>query len=300
VVVVDINILWFFLSSSLVVLMQAQALRLASTNRELAASEANLKGQNGELGSANEQLAELGVAKSEVLANVEYEFVAPLVAIVSAAELAKEDEESTVLTKRCLTTIVSECSNLERIVKSLPTNDELERRGLWWLEARVEVAAVIQTAASTMASVAKRSGVQLEIDCAEDLPTIWADHDRLVHVLDVLLDNTIMLSRAGGRIELGAKVTGPEVVLSVTQCTGSTRAFDASIFDTKLKTDAEPGENGDDGMSDGRLLWLRMCKEIVENRHGRIWAEPHESGGSVFKVAFSHSAYEARDTVYAS
>lgn len=297
-VFVDVNILWIFLSSALVVLMQAQALRLAATNRQLAASEVSLKGQNGELGSANVQLAELGAAKSEVLANVEYEFIAPLISIVSAAELAKEEADASALTKRCLSTIVSECSNLERIVKALPTNDAVERRGLWWLEARVDVASVVRAAAATMAAVAKRSGIQIDVQCADDLPTIWADHDRLVHVLDVLLDNTIMLSRSGGRIELAAKMTGPEVVLSVSQCTGSTRAFDHSIFDRKLETSREIGK--DDGLSDGRLLWLRMCKEIVENRHGRIWAEPHVSGGSVFKVAFSHGAYEGKDTVYAS
>ena len=42
-VVVDVSILWLFLASALVVLMQAQALRLAKTNRELAASEHALR-----------------------------------------------------------------------------------------------------------------------------------------------------------------------------------------------------------------------------------------------------------------
>lgn len=300
-VVLDINILWVFLSTAIVVLMQAQALRLASTNRELAASEAALRGRNGELGSVNEQLAELGAVKSELLANVEHELTAPLGAIVTAAEMAKSELESPALTSRCLSTILSECNNLDRILKALPTSDEKERHGLWWLESRVEVQSVIQAAAATMQSIAKRVSVVLEIDCADSLPSIWADHDRLVHVVSVLLDNAIMLSRPGTAVVLAAKNTGPEVVISVTQPFGSTREYDGAIFDGETKRTSTAGAGADaESISSGRLLWLRMCKEIVENRHGRIWVERHERGGSIFKVAFSHTAYEGRDTVYAS
>ena len=49
--VVDIGILWLFLGSALVVLRQAQAIRLAKTNRELASSEAALRARNAEAAS---------------------------------------------------------------------------------------------------------------------------------------------------------------------------------------------------------------------------------------------------------
>ncbi len=296
-VLLDVNILWFFLSTSLVVLMQAQAVRLAATNRQLAASEVALRGENGELGSANQQLAELGAAKSELLANVEYEILAPLRSILTAAEMARGDCQDPILTSRCLTTVVSECENLEKIVQSLPTNDEVERRGLWWLEARVDIASVVRIAAATMGPVAHRTGVQVDVDCPDELPTVWADHDRLVHVVDVLLDNAIMLSRQGGRVELVAKTTGPEVLISVAQCSGSTRAFDPGVFDAGIAD--RPAHERENATPTGRMLWLRMCKEVVENRHGRIWVEQHESGGSIFKIAFSHGSYEGRDVVYA-
>lgn len=297
-VVVDVNILWFFLSSSLVVLMQAQALRLARTNRELAANEVELRGENGQLGSANEQLAEIGNAKNELLASVEHEVVAPLGAIVIAAEMARADGDATTLTNHCLSTILAECSKLERVVEALPTTDEREHHGLWWLESRVDVVSAVRTAASTMEAVAKRAGVQLLVECEDVLPTVWADHDRLVHVLSVLLDNAIMLSRPGSAVSLSAKSTGPEIVMAITQRSGSTRRFDPDIFVAREGDDGPVGD--DEKISSGRLLWLKMCKEIVENRNGRIWTERHESGGSIFKVAFSDTSYEGRDIVYAN
>ena len=75
-------------------------------------------------------------AKNELLASVEHEVVAPLGAIVIAAEMAKADGDASTLTDHCLSTILAECSKLERVVEALPITDEREHHGLWWLESR--------------------------------------------------------------------------------------------------------------------------------------------------------------------
>jgi signal transduction histidine kinase len=300
-VVLDVNILWMFLGTSLVVLMQAQAVRLAKTNRELAESEAALKGRNAQLDDANERLTELGVVKTQLLSNVEHEVLPPVGAIVSAAALVKGEEHATPLARQCAATILAECERLARIMETLPTTPERECRGLYWLEARVEMDRVVQDAVDCIRPIADRVGVELNCDIAADMPAVWADHDRLVHVLTTLLDNAILFSAPRGIVSVQAVARGPEILIVIAQCNGSARAFDPQLLGSRL----EAGMNGSvravtSGADNAaRNLGLRMCREIVEDRRGRIWVEPHTSGGTVFKVAFPATSYEARDASYA-
>lgn len=300
-VVLDIGILWMFLGTSLVVLMQAQAVRLAKTNRELAESEMALKSRNAQLDDANERLTELGVVKSQLLSNVEHEVLPPVGAIVSAAALVKAEESATPLVRQCASTILAECERLSRIMEALPTTAQRECKGLYWLESRVDLDRVIESAVECIMPIATRMGVQVECEVADDMPAVWADYDRLAHVLTTLLDNAVLYSASPGRVSVHAQSRGPEVLIVIAQCNGASRPFDPDLL----------GQHSKEGIN-GRLraatagvdnaaanLGLRMCREIVEDRRGRIWVEAHANGGTVFKVAFPASSYEARDASYA-
>jgi signal transduction histidine kinase len=186
-------------------------------------------------------------------------------------------------------------------MEALPTTPERECRDLYWLESRVDIDEIVDAATECIAPIAQRVGVTLTTHVEPGLPSIWADHDRLVHVVSTLLDNAVLFSTARGVVSIDACSSGPEVLITIMQKSGSTRPFDSELLGERR----EAATNGSRGAADagsgihGKNLGLRMCREIVEDRRGRIWCEPHDTGGTTFKVAFPATCYEGRDAGYA-
>lgn len=123
----------------------------------------------------------------------------------------------------------------------------------------------------------KKSGVQLEIRVAGDLPSLLADAGQLEQVLVNLMVNArdAMLPQ-GGTLILAAEKSNDEICVSVKDTgSGIPPEIIDQIFDSFFTTK-------DQGKGTG--LGLFICKEIVEQHSGRILLESHMGTGTTFKV----------------
>lgn len=295
-VVVDVNILWVFLASALVVLMQAQALRLAKTNRDLAASEHALRVRNAELDSANSRLSEVDVLKSRFLAGITQEIRRPLDALLSEVNLLKRHHtQDPNLVEKMSSAIVDEGEQLARVIESLSERASNESFKFAWSETQVDPSAMLEAAVSTLKSVATRRKVEIRCTAPLGLSPVWAHHDRFVHGLVLLLDSAVTYTPENGVVEADVLRAGPEVIFQITQRHGTTLTQEK--IDEILSSSTNSLNVSDDGLHSG--FALRLCRDIVANHHGRFWIDSTPTLGTVFYVALPAVQYERRAATYA-
>jgi len=292
-VVVDVGILWLFLSSALVVLMQAQAIRLAKTNRELAASEAALRQRNADLDVTNARLSEVDALKNRFLAGVAQELRRPLNALLSEVKfLERHQVQSPELFERLARSIGDEAEQLARMIDSLPERGSVDWHVLEPNESKVDPAEVLREAVGTIQSVAVCQHVNIDLDVPSAISEVWANHERLVHSLILLLDSAVTYSPRNSTVYASVAMAGPEVVFRVRQSEGN--LLPAMKIQEILAS--RRGEDPAQGEAKGGFR-LSMCRDIIESHRGRFWIDTAEHG-TEFYVALPAVEYEPRTASY--
>jgi two-component system phosphate regulon sensor histidine kinase PhoR len=114
------------------------------------------------------------------------------------------------------------------------------------------------------------------MDCADNLPLVHADSERIEQVLVNLIHNAIKFTPPGGSIRVSAEQAADRVVFTVRD-TGVGIAQDLlpRIFERFYKADrARSGS--------GTGLGLSIARHIVEAHGGEIWAQSRQNAGSAF------------------
>jgi signal transduction histidine kinase len=153
--------------------------------------------------------------------------------------------------------------------------------------------AIIDQAFDRLQVSARSQQVPLEQRMAIDLPLIEADDEKIVRVLQNLLDNAIKFSPSGARVTVGAQFLGPnhalpaDVPLHPPLQKGEWLIFWVQDRGMGIPRDYHERIFEKFGQVRGRKvrgtgLGLTFCKLAVEAHGGRIWLESEEGAGSVF------------------
>jgi two-component system phosphate regulon sensor histidine kinase PhoR len=135
---------------------------------------------------------------------------------------------------------------------------------------------LLDSAGKRMLLQAERAGLQLRVDCAEDLPKLQMDMQRIEQVLVNLIHNAVKFTRPGGEILLFAEAAPGEVRFAVRDTGIGIPDEDVSrIFERFYRVDKSR-------TGSGTGLGLSIAKHIVEAHQGRIWVESLEGQGSTF------------------
>ncbi len=147
--------------------------------------------------------------------------------------------------------------------------------------APVDVAALLDTAASSVAVAYQAKRVALSVSAEPGLPALRGDPDRLLQVLGNLLDNALRHTAAGGRVELGAAASGGGCVLTVRDTgEGIPPEHLRHLFERFYRADPSR-ERGRGGAGIG----LAIAKALVESHGGRITVSSDGPGrGACFSV----------------
>jgi PAS domain S-box-containing protein len=129
-------------------------------------------------------------------------------------------------------------------------------------------------AAIACAPLAARSGVEIVLDVAEDLPAPRLDRNRIVQVFQNLLENAIQHSPAGGQVTFRAAPTADGVQFTVEDGGPGFRTED-------LSQAFEPFFSRRRG---GTGLGLSIVQRITEQHGGRVTAANRPGGGGVMTV----------------
>lgn len=264
---------------------------------------------------------ELDRIKTDFIAVVSHELRTPLTSVLGFAKLiqknferhitpqvASDDRKSQRVVQRIsdnLEIIVSEGERLTRLINDVLDIAKMEAGKIEWHPAAVSPTDVIHRATTAVSALAQAKGLELQVEVQENLPTVWADQDRLAQVVTNLLSNAIKFTDRG-HIHVHAYHLQPPpqpqplpqghwngepqpqpqlelgdwLVVSV-QDTGIGIAPDqvSQVFEKfKRVHDTATGRQGTG-------LGLPISKEIVEHHGGHIWIESELGAGSAFTFA---------------
>ena len=189
--------------------------------------------------------------------------------------------------RRPIETIERAAERMGRLIRDLLDVSAIECGTLAIASAPIKPVEVLSEAVDAHAAASAQLGIELDVDCEEELPEITADFERLLQILGNLLGNAIKFTPPGGRIAVGASQDAGHVRFWVSD-TGQGIPTDQvpHIFNKFSRSRARP--------QDGVGLGLAICKAIVEAHGGRIWVDVGTRGGT--KVCFTMPLEHSRDS----
>ena len=122
---------------------------------------------------------------------------------------------------------------------------------------------------------------QLQINIADDIPSVNIDDVRIGQVLTNLVENAVKFSDDNTTILIEAKNTGKDIIVSVDdQGSGIPVELHVKIFERFFQ-----GNGSKAGRRKGTGLGLAICRGIVEAHGGKIWVESQPNKGARFSFS---------------
>ncbi|AGY80801.1 MULTISPECIES: cell wall metabolism sensor histidine kinase WalK [Carnobacterium] len=122
---------------------------------------------------------------------------------------------------------------------------------------------------------------------------LWVevDADKMIQVLDNIMNNAIKYSPDGGTIKCGLVETNDSVVLSISdEGLGIPKRDLTNVFDRFFRVDKARARS-----MGGTGLGLAISKEVVQQHKGKIWVESTEGKGTTFYISLPYLPYEEDD-----
>jgi two-component system phosphate regulon sensor histidine kinase PhoR len=223
------------------------------------------------------RLRRLETVRRDFVSNLSHELRTPLASLKALAETLQEGAlEDPPAARRFVNQIQIEVDALTQMANELLELSRIES-GRFALD-RSPVAAydLLVSAARRMQVQAERAGITLRVECADEVPNVPVDVQRLEQVLVNLIHNAVKFTRPGGEVVLSAAAADDGVRFAVRDTGIGIPAEEvARIFERFYRVDKSRAGSGTG-------LGLSIAKHIVEAHGGRIWAESTEGRGSTF------------------
>ena len=227
--------------------------------------------------SEAEALRRSDAAKTAILRSVSHDLRSPITAIMTASDVLESsgDTLSRGEQEELHAAIRLQARRLSRFVSNMLDLSRLEA-------GAARPAPELWTADGLVARAFEAIGPENErIDAVlpEDSPPVQVDATQLEHVLVNLLENALRFSSPADRIELRAESVGEELIVRI-----SDNGPGIPLEERERIFDAFARGSGSDG-SPGTGLGLAIARGFTQLNGGRLWVEPHGSGGTTFALA---------------
>jgi two-component system sensor histidine kinase VicK len=222
--------------------------------------------------------------KDEFISTVSHELRTPLTSLraslglISSGTLDKWPEKQ----RQMLDMAIGNSDRLNRLVNEILDFENLDKGRLPFDRRPVEVVDLLRRAADAAGNAASQAGIAIRVEAAP--ARVLADEARILQVLNELLLNAIKFSPPDTAIRLSAQPFNQGAEGSPAVCF-TVEDQGRGVAPEKLDRIFERFQQGD--ASDSRALGgtglgLALCRIIVEQHDGRIWAESTPGTGSRF------------------
>jgi PAS domain S-box-containing protein len=229
--------------------------------------------------------------KDEFISTVSHELRTPLTSLraslglISSGTLDKRPEKQ----RQMIDMAIGNADRLVRLVNDILDFDSVERGKLALDRKPVEATDLLRRAADVAHASASQARISFRIDAPP--VQVLADEERILQVLNELVANAIKFSPPETQIRLAAQPSGERDVCFIVEDQGRGIAPEKleHIFDR-----FQQGDASDSRALGGTGLGLALCRSIVEQHGGRIWAESTPGQGSRFQFTLPAAAANAQ------
>lgn len=248
------------------------------------------------------KLKEADRLKSSFLATISHELRTPLTSIIGYSEMLSEGLAGPLAEEQAeyVRTIHAKGEQLLQLITGLLDMSKLESGTVSLRQSPVQLAPILADVLNTIAPIARKKDVELDL-ILDDAPCeLAADAERLRQVFVNLVDNAVKFTPTGGKVVVSTRVTDApmsddeddgvgmallapllkEIEIRVADSgIGIARGERAKVFDAFYQVDSSSTrEYGGTG------LGLSIVKRIVEAHGGTVRVEANEPSGAVFVV----------------
>tara|TARA_R110000824_G_scaffold309512_1_gene496880 strand:- start:374 stop:1912 length:1539 start_codon:yes stop_codon:yes gene_type:complete len=277
----DGHTVWGSVSSSVIRGDDGDVLNYVSFIQDISARKA----AEQSLREATESAIEANRAKSQFLATMSHEFRTPLNAILGFSQLLGNEIFGPLGDKRYkgyADNIRDSGELMLALVNDVLDISTIEAGKRLLVMEPINLRVVIEDCVRTFATMAEDKAITVEIDIAQDIPTLTADRRAVVQIALNLLSNAIKFTDPGGRVTIGVAQTGDALSLMV-EDTG------VGIPEGALATVTEPFTRSHSNphlSQTGTGLGLSIVKSLTEAHGGRLIIDSTPGEGTLVTARF--------------
>jgi len=239
--------------------------------------------------------------KDEFISTVSHELRTPLTSLraslglIASGSLDKRPEKQ----RQMVEMAIGNSDRLIRLVNDILDFDSVEKGRLPLHRQPVQAIDLLRRAADVAHATLLQNRISLHIDAVT--APVFADEERILQVLNELVSNAIKFSSKDTSIRLAAQTVpstsgdasmsafGEVCFIVEDQGRGISQEKLERIFDR-----FQQGDASDSRALGGTGLGLALCRSIVEQHGGRIWAESTPDQGSRFLFTLPAAATDPR------
>ncbi|MDB4880010.1 MAG: ATP-binding region ATPase domain protein [Gemmatimonadetes bacterium] len=259
-----------------------------------ASPEARVAVLEGQLRQARERIAELESRdglKTQLLANISHDLRTPLTAVITHAEILRDGILGE-LTPRQLDSIAGIINGGRQLlgqVGEILTYARGAADQLTVTRTHFPLDEVVQQLMALNESLARKKGLRLVVDIPHEMEPVYADREKVAHIVGNLLGNAIDFTPQGGQVWVSARRTDGESCPECRVEVGDTGVgIDAEHHDLVFQEFAQVDSSAS-RPHHGTGLGLTIARKLVELHGGRIWLESELGLGSRFFFTIPYS-----------
>ncbi len=246
---------------------------------------ASLQEQNLELSRLIAELRNEAALRTQFLSNISHDLRTPLTAIITHGEILRDGilGELTSRQKESVSGIIGGGRQLLDMIGEILTYARGAAHQLTLARTAFGIDSVVEQVCALNESLIDKKKLELSVTIEPHLPPLYADRDKIAHILGNLLGNAIDFTHSGGRVWIsctrGASTERGHVMLIEVGDTGIGIAPEHHelVFREFAQVDASASRQ-----HHGTGLGLAIARKFVELHDGRLWVESTLGGGSRF------------------
>jgi signal transduction histidine kinase len=223
------------------------------------------------------KIAEANRLKSEFIGVASHQLRSPLSIIKWTLDRVQKEIQGE-KTLHEIETMYKTTEHMIRIVNSLLEINRIESGRFELRREPLSLASLIQDVLDASQNYAGAAGVKLIFTRDDNLPPIMGDRDRVLMVIENLVDNAIRYSRSGGEVKISLVRERNFLRCDVADKGVGIPSTDQKLIFEKFFRAA----NGRRYQTEGTGIGLHIAKAIVEAAGGRIGFTSVEGKGSTF------------------